>query len=225
MRRPEDHLVSRVREIRMHGLNGGLTHNRPGATRSMTGKIYQCDEGVVATRDRECPAACREPNEEVTASVGLQHRGAVALRHLAHRDPRDLLERLRVDHERLVVARRGDVHATPVRRERDPFRVLADVDARDLFSGPAVRARRRSPRPCRPSRNTSRRTSTPSIKAAGEVRLRRAGAGRTHPVEDSPAADSRMGAAASTCVGRQLGEHEGWPTARQDSPAGLRRTR
>jgi hypothetical protein len=27
MPRPEDHLVSRVREIRMHGLNGGRTHN------------------------------------------------------------------------------------------------------------------------------------------------------------------------------------------------------
>jgi group II intron reverse transcriptase/maturase len=29
MPRPEDHLESRVREIRMHGLNGGLTPNRP----------------------------------------------------------------------------------------------------------------------------------------------------------------------------------------------------
>jgi hypothetical protein len=26
MQRPEDHLESRVREIRTHGLNGGLTH-------------------------------------------------------------------------------------------------------------------------------------------------------------------------------------------------------
>jgi len=28
MPRPEDHLVSRVREIRTHGLNGGLTVTR-----------------------------------------------------------------------------------------------------------------------------------------------------------------------------------------------------
>jgi hypothetical protein len=32
MRRFKDHLVSRVREIRMHGLNGGLTD-----TQSLTG--------------------------------------------------------------------------------------------------------------------------------------------------------------------------------------------
>jgi hypothetical protein len=28
MPRPEDHLVSRVREIRMHGLNGGLANSQ-----------------------------------------------------------------------------------------------------------------------------------------------------------------------------------------------------
>ena len=38
MRRPEDHLVSRVREIRMHGLNGVLLTSSP---RLKTSRIYQ----------------------------------------------------------------------------------------------------------------------------------------------------------------------------------------
>ena len=33
--------VSRVRDIRMHGLNGGLTHNRMGAIHAPTSRIYQ----------------------------------------------------------------------------------------------------------------------------------------------------------------------------------------
>ena len=41
MPRPEDHLVSRVREIRTHGLNGGLAHSQ-SARRLETSRIYQC---------------------------------------------------------------------------------------------------------------------------------------------------------------------------------------
>ena len=34
MPQPEDHLVSRMREIRTHGLNGGRTHNAAFARRN-----------------------------------------------------------------------------------------------------------------------------------------------------------------------------------------------
>jgi hypothetical protein len=41
MPRPEVHLVSRVREIRTHGLNGGLTPSR-SVLRLAASRIYQC---------------------------------------------------------------------------------------------------------------------------------------------------------------------------------------